>query len=49
MDRSCSSLRRDPFGKVLHEEVLPNGKHAGRRVEEFKREIRSGKLGSLPS
>lgn len=38
----------DPFGKVLHEEVVPNGKHARRRIEELRQEIRSGKL-SIPS
>lgn len=39
----------DPFGVVIHEEVLVDEKRAQARVEELAREIRSGTTPWAPS
>ena len=38
----------DPFGDVLHQEVMSHESHARRRAEEIKDEIRSGQFSSEP-
>jgi hypothetical protein len=39
----------DPFGVVIHEEVVVDEKHAQARVEEVALEIRSGTIPWAPS